>query len=113
MSPVGLVGGTIAFYLWNAPDVAAAGNVEWEYNVYYGSPNVGGLTNATGATVVAQGGRATANSYRDAFFTITTLVLTAGQIIALQIRRDGGGGVDNYGSSMRLLGVEMSYTADA
>lgn len=113
MAPTGIVGGTMAFYLWSAPDAAAAGNVDWEYNVYYGPSDAGGLTNATGSTVVAQGGRAVANSYRDAFFTITTLVLLEGQIIALQVRRDGGGGVDTYGSSMRLLGVEMNYTCDA
>jgi hypothetical protein len=111
--PHNYVGGTMAFYLWNAPDVAAAGNVEWEYDVYYGDGSGLALTNATGAQVVAQGGRATANVYRDAFFTITTLVLTEGQIIALLIRRDGGGGVDTYGSSVRLIGVEMEWTADA
>lgn len=112
MAPTGLVAGTLAFYLWNAPDAAAAGNVDWEYNVYYGADG-GALTNATGNTVVAQGGRAVANSYRDAFFTITTATVTEGQIIALQVRRDGGGGTDTYGSSMRLLAVEMAWTADA
>lgn len=113
MAPTGLVAGSLAFYLWNAPDAAAAGNVDWEYSVYYGDSDVGALTNATGSTVVAQGGRAVANSYRDAFFTITTAIVTEGQIIALQVRRDGGGGVDTYGSSMRLLGIEMEWTADA
>jgi hypothetical protein len=113
MAPTGLVPGTLAFYLWTAPDVAAAGNVKWDYNVYYGVPNQGALTNATGSILIAQGGRAIANSYRDAFFTITTLVVAEGQIIALQVKRDGGHGTDTYGSSARLLGVEMEWTADA
>jgi len=111
--PHNYVGGTMAFYLWNAPDGAAAGNVEWEYDVYYGDGSGLALTNASGAQVVAQGARATANVYRDAFFTITTLVLTEGQIIALLVRRDGGGGVDTFGQDMRLIAVEMEWTADA
>lgn len=112
LSPTGLVGGTTAFYLWTAPNAAAAGNVKWDYNVYYGSGG-GALTNATGSILVAQGGRAVANSYQDAFFTITTLTLTEGQIIALQVIRDGAAGADTYGNTARLLGVEMAWTADA
>ena len=112
MAPTGLVAGTIAFYLWTAPNAAAAGDVKWDYNVYYGSSG-GALTNATGSILIAQGGRAVANSYQDAFFTITTAVLLEGQIIALQVARDGAHGTDTYGNTARLLGVEMQWTSDA
>lgn len=112
MAPTGLVAGTLAFYLWTAPDAAAAGDVKWDWLGYYG-PDGGALIATTGSILIAQGGRAVANSYRDAFFTLTSAAIVEGQIIAFQIQRDGGDVTDTYGSSARLLGIEMEWTADA
>lgn len=114
MFPTGVVPGTLAFYLWTVPDVAAAGDVKWDWLGYYGTGTSDGVTlmSTTGSILIAQGGRAIANSYRDAFFTITNEAIFAGDIIALQVKRDGGAGADTYGSSARLLGVEMYWTGD-
>lgn len=112
MLPGSYVSTTAAFYLWTCPDVAAAGNVKWDYNVYYGWEG-GPLTNATGSILVAQGGRAITETWSDAYFTLTSPLLGTSHVIALQVQRDGGHGTDTYGSAARLHGIELRWTAHA
>lgn len=111
MGPTDLVGAQVNFYIWNAPTAVAAGNVKWDYNIYHGIP--GTPTNTAGTVpVIAQGGRAVGNIYRD---QVPNVALSAGteHIISFQLDRDGGAGADTYGSPVWLIGVEMEWTADA
>lgn len=105
-----IVGASVDFYIWGGPTAVAAGNVKWDYNIYYGTDG-GALTNATGSGLVAQGGRAVGTIYRDQL--AAAIPVGAGQIVALQITRDGGDGTDTYGSPVWAIAIEASYTADA
>jgi len=110
MGPTGLTGAAANFYLWNAPTAVAAGNVKWDYNIYHGSSG-GALTNTAGTVaVIAQGGRAVGNVYRDTI--LAGLAVGTGHIIAFQLSRDGGHGTDTYGSPVWAIGLEMEWTAD-
>jgi hypothetical protein len=109
LGPTGLVG-NIDFYLWTGPTAVAAGDVKWNYNIYYGTGG-GALANATGTVLVAQGGRAVGNVYRDQI--VAALAAGEGQIIAFQLTRDDGHANDTYANHAWLIGVEMSLTADA
>jgi hypothetical protein len=111
MAPVGLVG-SVNFYLWSVPDVNGAGggaeNAQWDYSAFYGAGDVA-PTNATGTVNADQQARVNTRVYRDQL--IAALPATEGQPIALQVSRDGA--ADSYNSAMRLLGVEMEWTADS
>lgn len=110
MGPTGIASANVTFYLWNGPTAVAAGDVKWDYDFYHG-PSGGALTNTSGTVaVIAQGGRAIGNVYRD---TLVSLAVGEGQIIAFHLTRDGGHGTDTYGSPMWAIGLEMSWTADA
>lgn len=112
MPPTGLVGASVDIYVWSVPDVNGAGagaeNCQWDYNVYYGPS--GGTLNTANATVnVDQQARVNTTVYADAL--ISALGTNAGNIIILQLDRDGA--ADSYNSAMRLLGIECRWTADA
>jgi len=111
MGSYDIVGASVDFYLWNGPTAVAAGDVKWNYNIYYGTDG-GALTNLAGTTpVIAQGGRAVGNAYRDQI--VAAVPVGAGQIIAFELTRDGGHGTDTYGSPVWAIALEASWTADA
>jgi len=103
--------GTLDFYVWSVPDVNGAGggaeNAQWDYSIYYGGQ--GAPTNATGTTNVDQQARVNTTFYADAFATAIPAI--EGDIIAVRLSRDGA--ADSYNSDMRVLAIEMRYTADA
>jgi len=114
MCPTGVIGNAVILYTWSVPDVNGGGgapeNCEWDYTVYYGPS--GGVLNTTAATTtVDQAARVNTTVYRDQLVDLTALSLNAGDIIILQLDRDGAG--DSYNSAMRLIGVEMAWTADS
>ena len=112
MGQTGDTGTGVDIYLWTVPDVNGAGagaeNAKWDYSAYYGDYD-GTLTNATGTVNVDQQLRLNTTVYRDQL--INNLPAVEGQIIALQLSRDGV--ADSYNSAMRLLGIELVWTADA
>jgi hypothetical protein len=108
MGPTGLVG-TIDFYIWTGPTAVAAGNAKYNYNIYYGSDG-GALANAAGSILVAYGGAVNIVTRSQ---IVAALAAGEGQIIAFQLTRDDGHGTDTYGNHSWLVGVEMSWTADA
>ncbi len=112
MGETGDTGTGVDIYLWTVPDVNGAGagaeNAKWDYSAYYGDSG-GTLTNSTGTVNVDQQARVNTTVYRDQL--INNLAAVEGQIIALQLSRDGVG--DSYNSAMRLLGIELNWTADA
>ena len=108
--PYDQAGTTLTVNLWTVPDAAAAGNVRWDYNYALVLPDaVASFT--TGNIVVAQGGRLITTVYQDAFCAPGSA--TVGQLFILEIIRLGGDAADTFGNAMRLLGVEIQYTAQA
>jgi len=108
--PYDQAGTTLTVNLWTVPDAAAAGNVRWDYDYALVIPDaVASFT--TGNVVVAQGGRLTTTVYQDAFCTPGSA--TVGQLFILKVTRLGGDAADTFGNAMRLLGVELQYTAQA
>jgi hypothetical protein len=112
MSPTGVTSSQVDIYVWSVPTVNGAGagveNCQWDYSVYYGDSG-GALTNAAASVNVDQQARVNTTVYRDQL--INNLPAGEGQIIALRLSRDGA--ADSYNSAMALLGIEMSWTADA
>lgn len=111
-APVGLVSAQVDIYVWSVPDVNGAGGgaelCQWDYNTYSG-PYGGTLANANGSITPDQQARVNTTAYRDQL--IAAFAINAGDILIIQLDRDGA--ADSYNSAMRLLGVEMSLTADA
>lgn len=112
LGPTGLVGGQVDIYVWSVPNVNGAGggveNCQWDYNTYSNPP--GGTLANTNATVnVDQQARVNTTVYRDQL--INNFVISEGDILILKLDRDGL--ADSYNSAMRLLGIEMSWTADS
>jgi len=104
--------GTADIYTWSIPDVNGAGggaeNCQWDYSIYYGGDGVI-PTNATGTTNVDQQARVNTTFYHDQI--VAAVPLSSGQILAVNLQRDGA--ADSYNSDMRLLGIEIQYTADS
>jgi hypothetical protein len=111
LCPESLVG-TVDIYVWSVPDVNGAGggaeNCQWDYSIYYGQS---GLvpTNATGTTNVDQQLRLNTTFYDDQI--VAAVPLADGDLLAVNLQRDGL--ADSYNSDMRLLGIEIRWTADS
>jgi len=112
MAPVGLVGGTVDIYVWSVPDVNGGGGApetcQWDYNTYSG-PSGGVLGNTNGTITPDQAARVNTTVYADQL--VAALAINAGDILIIRLDRDGA--ADSYNNAMRLLGIEMRYTADA
>lgn len=111
-APVGMVGASVAVYVWSAPNVNGIGGgaelCQWDYNTYSGAYG-GAMANTNGTINPDQQARNNATFYRDTL--IAALAINAGDILMIQLSRDGV--ADSYNSAMRLLGVEVEWTADA
>ena len=111
-APVGLVGGQVDVYVWSVPNVNGAGIgaelCQWDYDTHSGL--YGGTLATTNGTISPdQQARLNTTVYRDQL--LAGFAITAGEILIIKLSRDGA--ADSYNSAMRLLGIEMSRTADA
>ena len=111
--PYDLAGNYLSVYLWTIPNANGAGggaeNVRWEFE-YSVTSNNRTLSTVTGAILVDQQARVNTTAYRD----LLTLLPTDGvsKLISLKISRAGANGTDTYDNTMRLIGVEIAYTAN-
>lgn len=107
-----IVGGTVDFYVWSVPHVNGAGGgaetCQWDYSIYY-SNAAGTPTNAAGNITPDQQARLNTTVYADQI--VAGLTVGANTLVAFRLSRDGA--ADSYNSPMRLLGIEMRWTADA
>ena len=112
MAPTGLVGASVDIYVWSVPHVNGLGagveNCQWDYNTYAG-PYGGILATTNGTVNVDQQVRVNTTVYADQL--IAGFAINEGDIFILQLIRDGV--ADSYNQDMRLLGIEMRWTADA
>lgn len=111
MYPVSTVGAVVDLYLWSVPDVNGAGGgaetCQWDYAAY--RLDEGTMLLRVGSVTPDQQARVNTTVYRDVLAAAMPLAGTA--LVALKVSRSGA--ADSYNSAMRLLGVEMSLTADA
>lgn len=111
MYPVSLVGTSFALYVWSIPDVNGAGGgaetCTWNYNAYRIAE--GSTSSFAGSITPDQQARVNTTVYRDALHAAVPLV--GSDFVLLKLSRDGT--IDSYNSAMRLLGVEMEWTADS
>lgn len=107
-----IVGSSVDFYVWSVPNVNGAGagaeNCEWDYDIYYHT-GAGTPSSSSATTTVDQQLRVNTTVYRD--LLVAGITLGDGHFVAVRLSRDGA--ADSYNSAMRLLGIEMAFTADA
>lgn len=112
MAPTGLVSAQVDVYVWSVPNVNGAGGgaetCQWDYNTYSGLSGAT-LANTNGSITPDQQARVNTTVYADQL--INALSIGAGDILIVRLDRDGA--ADSYNSAMRLLGIEMRWTADA
>jgi len=111
MYPVSIVGATVALYVWSVPNVNGAGagaeTCKWDYTAYRIAE--GAMSSLPGSITPDQQARVNTTIYRDTLNAAMPLV--GSDLVLLKLSRDGV--TDSYNSAMRLLGVEMSLTADS
>lgn len=110
-APADLSSATMTVYFWNVlASNLATGDVRWAWSSWDAQPSAA-LANQTGAATVDQTGRNwTQGAYRDSIGTIT---LTAGDIVHVEVYRDGTNILDTETQGVELLAVEFEYTADS
>ncbi len=112
--PPSLVGGTVDFYVWSVPDVnglgAGAENVHWDIYVYQGYEDVQ-FNLADNASILAdQQARLESRIYADQL--IASVNVIEQKPLAVLVYRAGAQPDDDFLAPVRLLGVEMRFTAD-
>lgn len=108
--PEDMVGTDVDLYVWNAATLmGAAGDVRWEYNGQHAAASAA-LAGVNGALDVTVTGRDGSDWYRD---KIADLVLSAGELVHMQISRNGAHGNDTYTEDVYLLAIELAYSADS
>lgn len=112
IGPTGVVSNQVDIYIWTVPDVNGAGGgaelAQWDYNTYSG-PSGAVLNNTNGTISPDQQARVNTTVYADQL--IAAFAINEGDILIIKLDRDGA--ADSYNSAMRLLGIEMRWTADA
>lgn len=112
MGPTGMASGQVDIYVHSVPNVNGAGggaeNCQWDFDTYSGPPGAT-LPTTNGTVNVDQQARVNTTEYRDQL--IAAFAITEGDILMIKLGRDGA--ADSYNSAMRLLGIEMAWTADA
>ena len=118
--------GDLYVYVWNTIDVtgwAAAvpktttGSAVWDWFAWVGASGAA-FAAQSGSTTVDNAGRTIVNAslpgspymYRDLIATIT---VSAGDVIHLNVVKDGIDAADTINQPIKLMAIELSYTADS
>jgi hypothetical protein len=102
--------GNIAVYLRRCWVDAVGGDVVWGYNAWIGAA-AGALANSAGGlTETLAAGSVWSYAPRAA---LCNLAVNAGDIIHMEIYRNGAAGGDTFPSAVTLMTVEFEYTADS
>jgi len=127
--PEDFSGTDLDVYVWNTPDVTdtgfppyqnpwpTTGSVVWDWNAWAGASGAA-FAAQSGTTTVDNAGRTSAVGgvpgspymYRDLIGTIT---VSAGDLVHLEVYRDGLDGADTVVKAIKLMAVELAYTADS
>ena len=110
--PADISSATMTVYVWNltVSSAAAAVGVRWGWSAWSAASSAV-LANSSNAVTVDQTGRIrTDGAYRDSLGTIT---VNAGDIVHLEVFRDGAHAGDTDTDDVALFGMEFEYTADS
>jgi len=128
--PEDFTGTEVSLYVWNVPDVTGnsldpnwkfpwptTGSVVWDWNSWDGASGAA-FAAQSGSTTVDNSGRTGSdanaegapNMYRDLIGTIT---VSAGDLLHINVYRDGDDGADTMKKPSKLMAVELAYTADS
>ncbi|HUW08333.1 MAG TPA: hypothetical protein VM537_01330 [Anaerolineae bacterium] len=131
--PEDFTGTDLNIYVWNVPDITGdyegwsnpdwrvpwptTGNVVWGWNSWDGASGAA-FASQSGSTTVDNTGRTgidtnaegAPNMYRDFIGTIT---VSAGDLVHIEVYRDGPDGADTVEQHIKLMAVEIAYTADS
>ena len=118
--------GDLYVYAWNTPDVTAwnspvpratTGSVVWDWFAWAGASGAA-FASSSGTTTVDNAGRTDTDAslpgspymYRD---LIATISVSAGDVIHLNVVKDGIDAADTINLPIKLMALELSYTADS
>ena len=110
--PADFTGATMDVFFWNIQATVAipATDVRWAWSSWDAQPSAI-LANQTNGVTVSQGTRTSAEgAYRD---SMGTIAVTAGDIVHMEVYRDGTNILDTCPVSVALFAVEFAYTADS
>jgi len=108
--PADFTGTDLDIYLWNSPSAnGGSGDVLWGWDAWVAAAD-GAAASQNGTQLVANDDRLVTQIYRD---EITTLTVSAGDIVHMEIYRDGADGSDDCNTQTILFAMEASYTADS
>jgi len=108
--PADFTGANILIYIYTGGTWGATGDVRWTYSAWVGAAGAA-LANAAGATLQTIPPYYTYNAPRE--LLLCTLAVNAGDIVHLQIGRDGAHVADTLAATIHLLLVKPQYTADS
>jgi len=108
--PADISSATMSVYLWNYPyNSIGVGTVRWGYNALTAQPSAV-LAAAAGTQDVLNTGRDRTTMYRD---LLCALTVSSGDIVHIEIYRDGAAGADTFTTLSMLVAAEFEYTADS
>lgn len=131
--PEDFTGTEISIYVWNVPDVSGladgtdpvgwafpwptTGSVVWDWGSWDGASGAA-FAAQSGTTTVDNAGRTGSDGnaegapymFRDLIGTIT---VSAGDLVHIEVHRDGIAGADTMQKYTKLMAVELAYTADS
>ena len=108
--PADFSGGNVTVKLKTQKESTASGDVRWTYSIFDAQPSAV-LVNTTGAAVQTLTATSDWEYYRE--HTLCAVALTAGDIVHMQIARDGAHAADTLTATVSILEVRVEYTADS
>lgn len=113
--PPDISGANLTIYLWHTGiNGGVSGDTRWTYSIWQAAAD-GVAANSTGAVAVTADQLSQAGGYY-CYLRQDTLVaqaVTAGDLLHIQVARDGGHAADTYAGDAILAGLYFSYTADS
>ena len=110
--PTDFTGANIPIYLYMNRWLAGAGDIRWTYSAWIAAAN-GVLANSAGATLQTIALDDDGGGCAWLLNSLCSLAVNAGDIVHLQIGRDGAHAADTLAMSVYLQHVRAPYTADS
>lgn len=109
--PTDFTGATMEVFFWNnLMSGLATGNVRWAWSSWDAQPSAVLVNQSNAATVIQTPRTWAEGAYRDSLGTIT---VSAGDIVHMEVYRDGTNILDTELQPVALFAVEFAYTADS
>ena len=113
--PTDITSANLTIYIWHTGiNGVVSGDVRWLYDIWQAGSG-GVAANSSGAVVVTADQLSQSGGYY-CYLRQDTLVaqaVTAGDVLHIQVARDGGHAADTYAGDAILAGLYFYYTADS